>query len=171
MRSRLEDLIATADRQLASRSFDAAIDTYRTALSEPGAVEAGIAKRLEAACRTRDAALGVVRPVEQPPELPEAPPAPLPELPVVEMTKEPRPELPPPELVDNRPIEPPSFHLIEDDPPVFERPQPQSYESPEPLSILDPKPPAEEVDSLWMVRIAIAALIVGAVCLVAALVK
>src|SRR6202041_2026513 len=98
-------------------------------------------------------------------ELPEPPSAPLPELPVVEMTTEPRPQSPPPEVVDNRPIEPPSFHLIEDDPPVFERPQPQSYEGPEPLSILDPKPPAEEVDSLWMVRIAIAALLVGGGCL------
>jgi hypothetical protein len=174
MRSRLQDLIATADRQLASRSYDAAIDTYRTAMGEPGAVEAGIQEHLEAACRTRDAALGVARPVEPPPEMPAPPPAPLPEPPVVEMTEpdvESRPTPLPPAVVDDRPIEPPSFHLIEDDPPIFERAQPHSYEGPEPLSILDPKPPAEEVDALWMARIAVAALIVIAVCVVVFLAK
>ena len=60
MKSRLEDLIATADRQLASNSYDAAIDTYRTALGEAGAVEAGVDSRLQAACRARDEARGVV---------------------------------------------------------------------------------------------------------------
>ena len=62
MRSRLEDLIVTADRQLASRSFDAAVDTLRTALGEPGAIEAGVEDRLEAARRARDESCGIVRP-------------------------------------------------------------------------------------------------------------
>lgn len=78
MRTRLEDLIATADRQLASRSYDAAIDTYRTALAEPGAAEAGVAERLEAACGARDlasvAARGEGRP--EPPRVDPEPPRP-----------------------------------------------------------------------------------------------
>jgi hypothetical protein len=67
MRSRLEDLIVTADLQLASRSFDAAVDTLRTALGEPGAAEAGVAGRLEGACLARDEARGIVRPAPMQP--------------------------------------------------------------------------------------------------------
>jgi hypothetical protein len=160
--------MATADRQLASRSYDAAIDTYRTALGEPGAAEAGVEARLEAACRIRDEARGIVRPVE-----PSAPPAPeppktevaeLPSEPLVEQRVELKlaPELalktaPEPALkltpqpaparlaAVNRPIEPPSFHM-EGDPPLLE-----SYDHEgsgmlevERLSILDPRPLPEE---------------------------
>src|SRR5580704_1462136 len=106
MRSRLDDLIATADRQLASRSYDAAIDTYRTALGEPGAAEAGVEELLESACRARDDARGIVRPppptveiTAMPVETPAAVPA------------EPRPEPVPAHrqqvVIDDRPMEPP----------------------------------------------------------------
>src|ERR1700684_4356701 len=126
MRTRLDDLIATADRQLASRSYDAAIDTYRTALGEGGAAEAGIEERLEAACRTRDEARGIVRPVE-PPAPPKVETAEPPEEPPADLRMEPKPSLTalsridpeqapagprmdpepaPPAVVEDRPIEP-----------------------------------------------------------------
>lgn len=127
MRSRLDDLIATADRQLASRSYDAAIDTYRMALSEPGAAEAGVGDRLEAACRARDEARGIVRPVEAPapPKVemampPAAPPGELrmdaePSLPAVpRIDREPRPA----EL--RRDLEPPAELRTDPEPPPAE---------------------------------------------------
>ena len=172
MGSRLDDLIATAGRQLASQSYDAAIDTYRTAAGEPGAAEAGIEEKLAAACRARDAARGVVRPVEPPP-----PPA----APVVEMAAppielpaqsqpEPKPEPEPAPVVasDDRPIEPPAFHLIEDDPPILERPRRDRYAEIDVRSILDPTPAPEESESTGTaVRILIAVAIAAAVVLVA----
>src|SRR5580692_9264012 len=121
MRSRLDDLIATADRQLASRSYDAAIDTYRTALSEPGAAEASVEELLEAACRARDEARGIVRP--PPPSVAIAAIAPVET--VAEMPVEPRPEPEPsppqPAAIDEKPREPPRFLLVEDDPAMLER--------------------------------------------------
>jgi hypothetical protein len=175
MRTRLDDLIATADRQLASRSYDAAIDTYRTALGEPGAAEAGVEQRLEAASRVRDEARGVVRLAEPPaPPLPPVAemPAPPPE-PRVEPDPEPEPAPVNQVVVDSRPIEPPSFHLIEDDPsmlerPGFERPDRDRYIEYDVRSILDPTPPPEARDPrVAATRLLIAMLIAIAVVLVA----
>jgi len=57
LEGRVRDLLSTADRQLASHSYDAAIDTYRTALAEfsgdSATVRAGIEERLAAAARAR----------------------------------------------------------------------------------------------------------------------
>ena len=172
MRTRLEDLLATADRQLGSRSYDAAIDSYRTALAEPGAAEAGVEDRLEAACRARDEALGIVRPVEPPPraepEAPESAPPP------VDVQPEPPAEAPPEPMIGSRLVEPPAFELLEPEP--YERRGPREYPlEVERLSILDPIPaPPEEPDSsgsLFLLKIAVAALIFIAVCLVAILLK
>ena len=58
--TRLRDLLATADRQLESKSYDAAIDTYRTALScDPTAEQrSDIEARLETASHAREATRG-----------------------------------------------------------------------------------------------------------------
>jgi hypothetical protein len=178
MRTRLEDLLATADRQLASRSYDAAINTYRTALTEPGAAEAGVEERLEAACRVRDEARGIVRqeePPAPPEEAPEAAPVPEPAPPVVDIQPEPRPE-PAPEpapepVIESRPVEPPAFALLE--PEMFETRASREYPlEVENLSILHPTPaPEEPEDSQVLPRLAIAALIFIAVCAVAILLK
>jgi hypothetical protein len=168
----LEDLIATAERQLAARSYDAAVDTYRTALSEPGAVEAGVEKLLDAAYRTRDEARGIVRPVE-PPAPPPAPPAVEMAAPPMELPAEPQFQ-PVPEpirrapAVDDRPIEPPAFHLIEDDPSILERPRPDRYVEMDVRSILNPTPAPEAADPAGTAtRILIAMVIAIGVVLVA----
>jgi TonB family protein len=59
LEGRVRDLVSTADRQLAAQSYDAAIDTYRTALAElssdaAAAVRAGIEERLASAGRARE---------------------------------------------------------------------------------------------------------------------
>jgi hypothetical protein len=155
MKTRLEDLIATADRQLASRSYDASIDTYRMALGEPGAEEAGVAERLEAACRARDGVRGIVHAVE-PPVPPEEPPADPPAAPREDPEPappqiDPEPE-PPPKPIEERPeeqaIEPPTFQLVEPEPFTMERPERQQefQLEVEKLSILNPTPPAEAPD-------------------------
>jgi outer membrane biosynthesis protein TonB len=186
VRTRLEDLIATAERQLASRSFDAAIDSYRTALSEPGAAEAGVEERLDAACRTRDEARGIVRPVEAPPPAPPAPlmsPAPSPPPPAREIAPanipaapprrvEPKPEPAPQPVEPFRTIEPPSFRLLEpDQAEMMDRRDPQDYRQDiEKLSIIDPQPLPEGRD-LFVLRLGIAALIFVFVCLLVLLLK
>jgi hypothetical protein len=174
MRSRLEDLIAGADRQLASRSYDAAIDTLRMALGEPGAVDAGVEDRLDAACRLRDDARGIVRPAPPPPlsvSPPEADAAVIVE-PSAVARVEPETE-PAPPILDERPIEPPRFLLVEDDPPLLERPGREPYPvlEVEKVSILDPTPLPEEPDPMILARVAVAALIVVAVIVVAFLLK
>jgi hypothetical protein len=187
MRTRLDDLIATAERQMASHSYDAAIDTYRTALGEPGAVEAGVEQRLERACRVRDEERGVVRFAEAPaPPLPlvASMPAPPPE-PRVELDPEPEPACAP-QVFDDRPIEPPSFHLVEDDPSmlerfgrkeypleveklsILERPRRDRYIEYDVRSILDPTPQPDARDPRGAAtRLLIAMLIAIAVVLVA----
>jgi hypothetical protein len=164
MASRLEDLLSTGDKQLASRAYDAAIDTYRTALGEAGAAEAGVEARLQAACEARDGARGVVRPPEpEPPAAPQAETAAAP----VEPPAEPKVEMPAEPsapVADNRPVEPPSFQLIEDYPPALERPEPPEYVEPKPLSILDTTPPPEEPDQALIMRIVLAAIIALLVC-------
>lgn len=182
MRTRLEDLIATAERQLASRSFDAAIDTYRTALSEPGAAEAGVEERLDAACRTRDEARGIVRPVEAPAPAAPAPPAPLmppaqevapADIPAAPPQRvEPKPEPAPQPVEPFRTIEPPSFRLLEpDEAEMMDRPDRQDYQQDiEKLSIIDPQPLPEGRD-LFVLRVGIAALIFVFVCLLVLLLK
>ena len=167
MRTRLEDLIAAAERQLASRSYDAAIDTYRTALSEPGAAEAGVEDRLAAACGVRDEARGIVRPVEAP-----APPAPSPP-PPPPLEIAPPPALAPLPVEPFRTIEPPSFQLLEpDEAEMMERPGRQDYQQEvERLSIIDPQPLPEERDPLFLMRVGIAALIFVFVCLLVLLLK
>ena len=167
MRTRLEDLIAAAERQLASRSYDAAIDTYRTALSEPGAAEAGVEDRLAAACRVRDEARGIVRPGGAP-----APPAPSPPPPPpLEIAASPSPSPLPVEPF--RTIEPPTFQLLEpDEAELMERRGRQDYrQEVERLSIIDPKPVQEERDPLFLMRVGIAALIFVFVCLIALMLK
>jgi len=171
MPTRLQDLISTADKQLASRAYDAAIDTYRTALGEPGAVEEGVAGRLDAACRARDAARGVAPSAEPPtPSITAPAPAPFAEPPapsIMETVVAPpaRPAEPEPAPLDDGPIEPPAFHLIEDDPSILERPHREhSAEFERPLSILDPAPLPEEPDGMALARIAVAALITLIVC-------
>jgi hypothetical protein len=179
VRSRLEDLIATAERQLASRSYDAAVDTYRTALSEPGAAEAGVAERLDAACRVRDEARGIVRPVEAP-----APPLEVAALlpPLIEIAAAPTlvpleiasPPAPVPQPVERfRTIEPPTFRLLEpDEAEMMERCDRRDFQQDiEKLSIIDPKPPPEERDPLLLMRVAIAALIFVFVCLIVLMLK
>jgi hypothetical protein len=172
MRSRLEDLIATAERQLASRSYDAAIDNLRTSLSEPGAAEADVEARLVAACRVRDEARGIVVPIQVPI------PAPAIEQAVeTQLNVQREPELAPlapPPIVDEPPIEPPSFSLIAADTYTFERPQQEQKQyqmEVEKLSILDPKPLPEGPDPLLFTRIAVAALIAATVFLLAYLLK
>lgn len=165
MKSRLEDLIGTADRQFAARSYDAAIDTYRTALSEPGAVEAGVPDRLEAVVRARDESRGIIRAAEPPPppvEPPgESPPAP---------QKDPEPEPSPPEVDPQpdpppKPIDPPSFQLLELEP-YDGRLEPPDLTPPDvrPISILDTQAPPEEIDPNVVPRIIVAALIFVFVC-------
>jgi hypothetical protein len=223
MRTRLDDLIATADRQLASRSYDAAVDTYRMALGEPGAAEAGVGDRLEAACRARDEARGIVRPVEAPappkaemavppaappaelrmdaepsppavPPIDREPPPAVPRIdlePPAELRTDPEPpsaesriapELEPPQVVDSRPIEPPSFHLIDDDPFLLgstDREQyPEQYREQYPtlevekLSILNPTPAPETLDpAATATRILVAMVIAIVVVVVAYYVK
>ena len=180
MKTRLEDLIATAERQLASRSYDAAVDTYRTALSEPGAAEAGVEERLDAACRTREEARGMVRPVEAPaPLMPPAPPAPpaqeiapadIPAAPPQRV--EPKPEPAPQPVEPFRTIEPPSFRLLEpDEAEMMDRRDPQDYRQDiEKLSIIDPQP-LPEGRELFALRVGIAALIFVFVCLLVLLLK
>ena len=219
MKSRLDDLVATADRQLASRSYDAAVDTFRMALGEPGAAEAGVGERLEAACQARDAARGFVRPVEAPaPPKVEmaAPPVETPAEPRVErepalpaepqvkhepalpgvlrIDSEPAPAEPgmdlepaPPEpgmdlepapalqaAADCRPIEAPSFHLMEDDPSMLERVD-RERRPPlevEKLSILDPTPlPEMPGEPHFAARIILALGIFLVVCGLAFLLK
>jgi len=170
MRTRLEDLLATADRQLASRSYDAAIDTYRTASMEPGAAEAGVEELLGAACRARDEARGIVPPVEPPDPPEEEPPAPAP--PLVDV----QPEVPPPPqpqpVVESRPVEPPSFQLLEPEPYMERRPVQEIPLEVEKLSILHPTAAPEEPDEpQYMLRVIIAVLIFVAVCLLAILLK
>ena len=133
MKSRLEDLLATADRQLAAGSYAAAIDNYRTALSEPGADEAGVQAKL-------DAARGIVRPsAEAPAPIPAEPPAVVAMEPAVEALIE------PPAPVEQIPIEPPAFQLIDDNPAILERPRREtSYVEPPPISILNPQLPPEK---------------------------
>jgi TonB family protein len=162
MASRLDDLISTGEKQLASRSYDAAIDTFRTALGEPGAVELDVAGRLDAACRARDAARGVVPlPAEPPAPPPKVELAPLPVEAPAERLVEPTPE---PEAVDDRTIEAPAFHLIEDDPYMLERARRGQHVEAERLSILDPTPLPEEPDRMQIARIVVAALIAFVVC-------
>src|SRR5580698_2493280 len=122
MRSRLDDLIATADRQLASRSYDAAIDTYRTALSEPGSGEASVEELLEAACRARDEARGIVRP---PPPVVEIATPPVER--AIPLEPQPEPEPAPQAVLDDSPIAPPRFSLVEDDPAMLEKFDPERY--------------------------------------------
>jgi hypothetical protein len=186
----LEDLIATADRQLASRSYDAAIDTYRTALGEPGAAEAAVAERLEAACGARDLASVAMRGAGRPepprvdpepvrPEQPRIDPEPTPVEPRIDPKPEPPaepppdPETPPTPMAVERPIEAPLFRLIEDDRSMLESPSRGQYPMEmEKLSILDPNPlPEEKGDPMLMVRIAVAAVIAVAVCVVVVLLK
>jgi len=186
VRTRLEDLIATAERQLASRSYDAAIDTYRTALSEPGAAEAGVEERLEAACRARDEARGIVRPMEAP--MPPAPSSPSPP-PALEMAPRPAPAppaassppplgmapppVPAPQPVEPfRTIEPPTFQLLEPEESMMERRGRQDFEQDiEKLSIVDPQPLPEDRDPLFLMRVGIAALIFVFVCLLVLMLK
>jgi hypothetical protein len=163
----LEDLIATAGRQLAARSFDAAIDTYRTALSEPGAAEAGVEERLDAACRARDEARGVVRPVEAPiPSAPSPPPTP-----PIEIAPPPAPA--PQPVKSFRTIEPPTFRLLEpDEAEIIDRRGRQDYQQDiEKLSIIDPQPLPEDRNPLFLMRVAIAALIFVFVCLIVLMLK
>ena len=157
MRSRLEDLIATADRQLAGRSYDAAIDTYRTALLEPGAADAGVEQQLETACRARDEARGIVQPA--PPVIVET------AAPAVEPTAEPEPA-PPTEAAtaDDRPTDPPAFPLIE-------RPERKYPLEVERISILNPEPLPEDPDPLIGARILVAVAIFLVVCAVALILK
>jgi TonB family protein len=58
LEGRVRDLLSTADRQLAAQSYDAAIDTYRTALAElsndSAAVRTDVEERLAAAVRARE---------------------------------------------------------------------------------------------------------------------
>ena len=58
LEGRVRDLLSTADRQLAAQSYDAAIDTYRTALAElsneSAAARTDVAGRLAAAGRARE---------------------------------------------------------------------------------------------------------------------
>ena len=177
MRTRLEDLIATADRQLASRSYDAAIDTYRTALGEPGATEAGVMDRLEAACRVRDEALGIVRAVETPAPPPVEPPVELAAPPAIETgpvpVPEPEPAPTPQRQAAFRTIEPPAFHLIEDDPSMLERPSQDSrdrdrYADIEVRSILDPTPAPEELALTGTATRLVIALVIAIVVVVVA---
>lgn len=147
MTSRLDDLLATAERQLASHSYDAAVDTYRTALGEPGAAESGVAQLMEAACRVRDEARGIVPAVETA-ATPEAPPPHIDSEPEPEAARsEPRNEPPPQPMRENRPTEPPTFHLLEPEPFAERReggPPPLDVEN---LSILHPTAPPEETES------------------------
>jgi hypothetical protein len=176
VRTRLEDLIATAERQLASRSYDAAIDTYRTALSEPGAAEAGVEERLDAACRVRDEARGIVRPVETPMPPASSPPAQeiaLADVPAAPPQRvEPKPAPAPQRVEPFRTIEPPSFRLLEpDEAEMMDRRDPQDYRQDiEKLSIIDPQPLPEGRD-LFVLRVGIAALIFVFVCLLVLLLK
>lgn len=164
MRSRLEDLIATANRQMAGRSYDAAIDTYRTALLEPGAAEAGVEERLEGACRARDEARGIVRPaVPSPPVIVEA------AAPAVAPIAEAEPaQLPEPQRqaapADDRPAEPPPFHLIE-------RPERGFPTEVERISILNPEPLPEDPEPLVGARILVAVAIFIVICAAAFLLK
>jgi hypothetical protein len=161
VRTRLEDLIATAERQLASRSFDAAIDTYRTALSEPGAAEAGVEERLTAACRARDEARGIVRPV-----VASAPPAPSPPPPPPPIEIAPPPAPAPERVKPFRTIEPPTFRLLEPEESIMEGRGRQDYQHDfEKLSIVDPQSQPEDRDPLFLMRVGIAALIFVFVCL------
>ena len=167
MKSRLEDLLATADTQLASRSYDAAIDTYRTALDEPGAAEAGVGEKLEAACRARDEARGIVRPEPAP-----APAAVEIATPAVESLAPPRvQELAPPPAagppVEYPPIEPPSFDLVEDSPSRPELYRGEQNRDVKKLSILDAAVLPEEDGGLpYLARLGVAALIALATVLV-----
>jgi len=174
MRSRLDDLIATADRQLASRSYDAAIDTYRTALSEPGAVEASVEELLELACLARDDARGIVRPLPPTVEMAAMPVEAVAVMPVEPQAEpEPAPAQPVviPVVIDDRPMEPPRFSLVEDDPAILERFERERYPKleVENLSILHPTPPPqrEEIDPAVMKQIVIAAVIALVVVVVA----
>ena len=206
MEGRLRDLVSTADRQLAAKSYDAAIDTYRTALAEPDAVGADIEARLEVACRARDAArrlrdarnhytaghlreafaavaealswepsnteaaelrqqllkampelatLAVAAAAPPPSEVVEVAPAAVPAgwskppEPTAPKLAPPKPRPPKPNF---RTIEPPKFHLIEDDPSLLEWPRRTVYSTPiyegePPLSILDPTPRPAEPDA------------------------
>lgn len=161
MKSRLDDLLATAEMQLASRSFDAAMDTYRTALTEPGAGEAGVPSLLAEARRLRDEARGVAQSAE--------PPAPPVETPAEQAASPAQPRIEPepaPAPEDYRPIEPPAFHLIEDDPSMIESSRRGQYvPDVEHLSILDPTPlPEEEPGPSPLARIVLTLLIVLFVC-------
>jgi len=173
VRSRLEDLLATAERQLAARSYDAAIDTCRTALNEPGAAEAGVQERLGAACRVRDEARGIVRPVEAP-ALPVEIAAP-PVEPPAETPADPEPPPAPLPVEPFRTIEPPSIKLHQPDVvATIERQDFPDYQlEVEKLSILHPSPAPEDEEngSLPMKQIALAILICGIVCLIAVLLK
>jgi hypothetical protein len=165
MASRLEDLLTTGDKQLASLAYEAAIDTYRTALGEAGAAEAGVEARLQAACEARDAARGVVRYRE--PEPAPVPPQAETAATALELPAEPEvqiPAVPPAPGADSRPVEPPSFQLIENYSPALERPQPSAYVEPKPLSILDSTPAPDGPDQAMIMRIVLAAIIALLVC-------
>ena len=169
MKTRLEDLISTAERQLASRSYDAAIDTYRTAMGEPGAADAGVGEKLEAACRARDEARGIVRPAPASVAVEIAPPS-------VESPVPPRADpRPAPARAEeapakNEPIKPPSFYLVEDDPS-----RPELYRKEQNLDlqkILDTALQPEESGGLpFLGRLVVAALIAAATVLVVYLFK
>lgn len=134
MKSRLEDLLATADRQLAAGSYDAAIDNYRTALGEPGAGASRVAEKLAGACRVR----GIVPPTpETPAPAPvEAPVVAAPTEQMVEATVEPPPA--------QQAIEPPSFQLLEDNAALqASRRDEYPYVEVKPISILNPTLPPE----------------------------
>ncbi len=209
---RVRDLVSTADRQLAARSYDAAIDTYRTALAELTAettapVRADIESRLAAAVGKREtservagllararyaqtagrlsdafAAVAEARsldpsdeassqlrlqllnampelatqskaPIHEVAPVTDVAPAETPALPNIVQAQtaaeespavarlEPEPARPEP---DQRPIDPPSFRLLESDDPLLERPRRRGYAAePELLSILDPAPHPE----------------------------
>lgn len=202
LEGRLKDLITTADRQLAAGSYDAAIDTYQTALAEVPAdagadVRGEVEGRLAAACRAREisrraaASLREARYHQTAGRFPEAyracleslaldpengaalqlrdqlmtavpelatltiaPPV-IPEQPIpVEMPAAPESRMSAPPTTppaaepqqyqpDPRPIEPPRFELMENNPYQLERPRREDYVEEPPLSILDPTPRPE----------------------------
>jgi hypothetical protein len=163
MRSRLDDLLANGARQLASESYEAAIDTYRTALGEQGASEAGVEELLESACRRRDEARGIVPPPEpvaapalsrvgEPVESPAAAPA--------EQPPQLEPDPVPQTVVVDPTIEPPRFLLAQDAPSILEECRREPYHMEvERLSILNPKPLTNEFDPASGTRAAIGVLI------------
>ncbi|HEX3744642.1 MAG TPA: hypothetical protein VHW09_11955 [Bryobacteraceae bacterium] len=167
MTSRLEDLLATAERQFAARSYDAAIDSYRTALGEPYAAEAGVAELLAKATRSRDEARGVA-PAEMPAvAVEEAPPLPACEEPAPTAVIAPVAE----RIVEEKPIAPPTFQLLQSDRDYAEQQDADLRLEVEKLSILNPSAPPESTDQLASARLIVALVIAAAVFAVAVLLK